>query len=127
MPKPVDKSIFRSFGYALNGIKYVYNNERNFRFHVYFSIFVILCIFAFHYTVIEACILFMMMCFVLVAEMINSAIEYTWDKLEPNHHPIVGIIKDVMSGSVLVSTLFAVLVGAIIFINHFHSLLLSLL
>ena len=71
-----------------------------------------------NFSSIEFAILIIVMSIVFVAEMVNSAIEYTWDKLEPNHHPVVGIIKDTMAGSVLIASLSAVVVGAIIIFRH---------
>ncbi len=110
--------VFKSFGYALNGIKHVFKNERNFRLHVLSSILVLICAFYFNCDLIEFALLVIVMSVVLITEIINSAIEYTWDKLEPNHHPVIGIIKDAMSGSVLIASLSALIVGIMVVLRH---------
>ena len=118
MPKPTNKSFLNSLKYAIRGIKYVFNNERNFRWHIASSIAVLLLAFFFNCNLIEFALLIIAISFVLVAEMINSAIEYTWDKLEPQHHPVVGMIKDIMAGSVVVASVSAVLIGLIVVMAH---------
>jgi len=109
---------FKSFGYALNGIKHVFKNERNFRLHILSSVLVLIFAFYFNCDLIEFALLVIVMSVVLITEIINSAIEYTWNKLEPNHHPVVGIIKDAMSGSVLIASISALIVGIIIVLRH---------
>lgn len=114
----INNSIFESFGHAFDGIKHVFRHERNFRLHVISSIFALVLAYLFNCDLIELALLIIVMAMVLVSEMINSAIEYTWDKLEPNHHPVVGVIKDAMSGAVLITAISALLVGIIIVIRH---------
>ncbi len=110
---------FNSFGCAVKGLRYVLRNERNFRLHIIISIFVLFTAFYLDFSWIDFALLIIVISIVLVAEMVNSAIEYTWDKLEPNHHPVVGIIKDTIAGSVLLASISAVAVGAIIIFKHF--------
>jgi diacylglycerol kinase len=109
---------FDSFGCAIKGIQHVFRNERNFRLHITIAVVVLFFAYYLNFSSIEFAILIIVMSIVFVAEMVNSAIEYTWDKLEPNHHPVVGIIKDTMAGSVLIASLSAVVVGAIIIFRH---------
>jgi diacylglycerol kinase len=111
-------SLLKSFKYAFNGIAHVFRNERNFRLHVFSSILVLILATYFQCDLIEFALLMIVMSVVLITEIINSAIEYTWDKLEPNHHPVVGIIKDAMSGSVLLASLSAFFVGIMIIVRH---------
>jgi diacylglycerol kinase len=110
--------LFKSFTYAWKGIKHVFKNERNFRIHIIISVLVLFFAVYFRIEAIEIAILIISISMVLVAEMINSAIEYTWDKLEPNHHPVVGVIKDTMAGSVLLTSFAAVVVGLIIIFRN---------
>lgn len=123
MNKSVNKNsgpFLKSFYYAFNGLLHIYKNERNFRFHLLsgaLALFLAACL---NFSLIEFSLLIIVISIVLITEIINSAIEYTWDKLEPNHHPVVGIIKDVMSSSVLVASLSALAVGLMIVINHLN-------
>jgi len=108
----------KSFICAGKGIRHVFKNERNFRFHAVISIIVLILAIYLECDLIELALLIIVISIVLVSEMVNSAIEYTWDKLEPNHHPVVGIIKDAMAGSVLIASVSAVLVAVIIIFRH---------
>ena len=118
MPNKTQNSLFKSFDYAFKGIKYVLNNERNFKIHTIISLVVLTLALYFNCNLIEFALLVIVISIVLITEMINSAIEYTWDKLEPNHHPVVGMIKDVMAGVVLIASFSAIIVGLIIFVRH---------
>ena len=111
-------SILNSFKYALKGIKYVIKNEGNFRIHLILTALILVVCSLLKFNYIEFLLIIIAITLVLVTEMINSAIEYTWNKLEPNHHPVVGIIKDVMAGSVLVSSIGAIIIGLTIIIRH---------
>jgi len=48
-------------------------------------------------------------------ELTNTAIERLADKVSPEYNQQIGVIKDVMAGAVLVSSVFAVVMGVIIF------------
>ena len=118
MSKPTNSSFFQSLNYAFKGIKHIFKNERNFRLHIFSTIVVLFLAFYFKCDLVEVALLVIVISIVLVSEMINSAIEYTWDKLEPNHHPVVGMIKDMMAGAVMVAAGSALIVGLIIIIRH---------
>lgn len=48
-------------------------------------------------------------------EMVNTAIERLADKVSPQHDEQIAVVKDVMAGAVLVSSIFAIVIGVIIF------------
>ena len=50
-----------------------------------------------------------------IAELVNTAVEYLVDLVQPDYHEIAGKVKDLMAGAVLVAALFSVLVGVIVF------------
>jgi len=53
--------------------------------------------------------------FVLITEMINTAVEHAVDLLTETYHPVARIIKDVCAGAVLISAVNAVIAGYLIF------------
>ncbi len=118
MSKP-DHNLIKSISCAAKGIKYVYKHEKNFRKHTFVSMVVILLVIYLDLNNTDLAIVILAIALVLISEMINSVIEYTWDKLEPDHHPVVGIIKDAMAGVVLFSSIASVLIGILIFIKYF--------
>lgn len=105
------KQMKSSVGHALNGIGQVLRTEHNFKIHCLCMIFVILIGLLLEWDWVRWSVAVLAIIAVLGAEMINTAIEYTWNHLEPNHHPVVGIIKDVMAGAVLIVSIGAAVIG----------------
>lgn len=104
-----------SFQYALAGIVYVYNHEKNFRFQVWFGLFVVALALVFRLTAMEFIAILFLIMLVLILEMLNSAIEKFADILKPRLELHVGVVKDIMAGMVLISSIGAAVVGLIIF------------
>ena len=65
---------------------------------------------------IEWAILTLTVAFVWVTEGLNTAIEFTVDLVSPEDNRLAGWAKDVAAGAVLVASLNAVVVGAILFL-----------
>lgn len=113
------KKLLNSFKYAFSGLKKVFKSEQNFQIHTILSLIVILfSIFILDFSIIEMIIILFCILIVLTTEIINTAIEYTWNHLEPNHHPVVKTVKDMMAGSVLLSSFFSVIIWIMLIINH---------
>lgn len=112
---------YKSFRDALNGLKIVATEERNFKIEIFFSILVLLLAFYFGLTFIEKSVLILCIVLVLAGEIINTAVEDICNKIEPNEDNVIGKIKDIMAAYVLVSVFGAVIVGLLIFINHFYT------
>ena len=56
---------------------------------------------------------------VLVAELLNTAIEVLVDLVSPEYNAMAGKVKDIAAGAVLVAALISVCIGAVIFIPKF--------
>jgi len=56
---------------------------------------------------------------VLVAEGINTTIEYLADYIQPNYDKRIGKLKDISAGAVLFAAIFAIIIGLIIYIPKF--------
>lgn len=110
----------RSVQLALEGVMHTLRTERNMRFH-FFAAFTVLLIGAFfNISGMEFLFLSFAVSFVLVTEMLNTAIERIADHLvKKRFDKKVKIIKDISAGAVFVSVLNAALVGYIIFLRHF--------
>lgn len=108
------KQIKKSVGHALQGIKEIYKKERNFRIHIGITLIAVVIGCVMDWAPWKWGLFILAAVIVLSLEAVNSAIEYSWNHLEPNHHPVVGIIKDVMAGAVLIASIGAVLIGCIL-------------
>lgn len=118
--------LIASFGYAFKGIWLVIKNERNMKIHIGVLALVIIFGFLFCISPLEwiACAI----CFGAVtgAEAFNTAFERFVDEVSPEFNPKFGAIKDIAAGGVLLVTIFAVVVGVIIFLPKGLNFLLTL-
>ncbi len=110
--------IRKSMKHAIDGILFTLIHERNFQIHLVILTFTILAGLYYHLTDIEWMIITIISTMVLFSELINTAVENTLDWLEPNHHDVIKIVKDVCAGAVLVCAIGAVIIGVIIFLPH---------
>lgn len=54
---------------------------------------------------------------VISAEMFNTAIEKLCDKISPEFHPLIKVVKDTAAGAVLILAIIAVIIAIILFGN----------
>ena len=66
-------------------------------------------------TKLELCVLLLAITFVLVAELVNTAVEAAVDVASTSFDPMAKIAKDIAAGAVLVAALNAVAVGYLVF------------
>lgn len=111
--------ILDSFGSALNGLKVVFQEERNFRIQIFVGIVVLIFTFYFDFSLVETSLVTLLIVLVLGAEIFNTAIEDLCNKVEPNKDPIIKKVKDMAGGAVLVTAVGALVVGAVVFYSHF--------
>ena len=108
-------SVFDSFNYAFEGIIHVLRTQRNMRIHFVIAAGVILLALLVNVTRIELIALLISIAFVLVTEMINSAIEGAIDVATTTFDPMAKLAKDVAAGAVLIATINALAVGYLVF------------
>ncbi len=114
------KRFINSFKYAFQGLRKVFLEEQNFQAHTFVGIIVIaLSVFYFNFNYIELAITLLCITIVLVTEIVNTSIENTWDHLEPNHHPVVKSVKDMMAAAVLLASIFSAAIWLLIVVNKF--------
>lgn len=122
--KSKDKRTFKgSVKNCLDGISYVIKNEKNFKREIALGIIALILSYILKIDKIEFIIVLTMICLVLTTEIINTAIERTVDLVTKEYHELARIAKDVSAGSVLVTSIFALIIGIIIFIPKIITLL----
>jgi diacylglycerol kinase (ATP) len=112
------KDTLNSMRHAFRGVRYGYMSERNFRTEVAIVIAVYIAAVLLEFNYIEFAIITIAAFAVLGAELLNTAIEESWNKLHPDHHDHVGRIKDIASAGVLCFGLGAAFAGALVFVHH---------
>ncbi len=110
--------IVSPFRVALNGIVFTFRTQRHMRFHLFVVIIVILLSILVNLGLRETLVLLFTISLVLVAEMFNSAIEATVDLISPHYSPLAKFAKDIAAGAVLIATMIALVVGALLFIGE---------
>ena len=91
----------------------------NFRIHLIAILMVLFAGWYFHLAVSEWLWIILAIGLVLVAELLNTAIEILVDLVSPDFNTQAGKVKDVAAGAVVVAAIISVLIGAIIFIPKF--------
>ena len=105
----------KSLKYALRGIVYCINNERNMRIHTVAVLYVLAFSPFFEMSRARYAILLVTFALVLTAETFNTVAEELCDLVAPSFHPVVRIVKDMAAGGVLICAGFAVGVGVCLF------------
>ena len=108
-------SILESFNYAFEGVIHVLRTQRNMRIHFAIAAGVLVAALAFGVDKIELIALLISICFVLVAEMINTAVEAAVDVASTSFDPMAKLAKDIAAGAVLISAVNAIAVGYLVF------------
>jgi diacylglycerol kinase len=119
-------SLLKSFGFAFQGIKFLLKNERNFKIQFVVFLSVIIIAFSFQISKFEWIAVLVCCMSVLSLEGFNTSIERFCNEKEPHFDPRIKIIKDTAAGAVLVSSIFSVIIGLIVFLPYFHRLVANL-
>jgi undecaprenol kinase len=112
------KEFSHSCRHAVRGLVYALKFEKNFQNEVAIGLLVVFCMFYFHVTRAEMVVLFIVIMEVLVFELLNTIMERIVDILKPRVHPYAKLIKDLMAGTVLLSSILAIIIGLIIFLPY---------
>jgi diacylglycerol kinase (ATP) len=108
-------TVLDSFNYAFEGIIHVLRTQRNMRIHFAVAAIVLVVALISDVTKFELIALLISITFVLIAEMLNSAIEGAVDVATTSFDPMAKLAKDTAAGAVLIATANAVVVGYLVF------------
>jgi diacylglycerol kinase (ATP) len=108
-------SLLDSFNYAFEGIIHVLRTQRNLRIHVIAAIVVFGAAVAVGVSRLQLIALVLAIAFVLVAEMLNTAIEGVIDVSTTSFDPNAKLAKDIAAGAVLIASITALAVGYLVF------------
>lgn len=114
-PRRRTTSLFDSFNYAVEGIVHVLRTQRNMRIHFLAAIAVLVLALVADVSRLELIALLLAIAFVLIAEMVNTAIEAAVDVASTSFDPMAKLAKDIGAGAVLIAAVNAVAVGYLVF------------
>jgi diacylglycerol kinase (ATP) len=108
-------TILDSFNFAFEGIIHVLRTQRNLRIHFGVAVAVLILALIVDVTKIELIALLLSVTFVLIAEMLNTAVEAAIDIATTSFDPMAKLAKDIAAGAVLIAAVNALAVGYIVF------------
>ncbi|MDR3193832.1 MAG: diacylglycerol kinase family protein [Tannerella sp.] len=116
------KRLIKSFGYAFNGIRWVFCQEQNARVHLCIAACTVIAGVCFRISAAEWIAVAIVSGGVLAAETFNTSIEALSDMISPEYNESIKQIKDFAAGAVLIIALAAAAVGGIIFVPKIMAL-----
>jgi diacylglycerol kinase (ATP) len=110
------KKRIQSFGFAIKGLKTLFQTQINARIHALAILVVTPLGFYFNIDASEWRSVVLAFAMVLSAEAMNTAVEFVVDLVSPDYHPLAGKAKDVAAAAVLITAMGAAAIGMIIFL-----------
>ncbi len=108
----------RSLGHAVDGLKAIFRDERNFRLDLFFTIVVIIVGILFKISHSDWIAISLVISMVLISETINSVIEAICDTVSTEYKVNIKYAKDVSAGAVLVSAIVSIITGLVVFLPY---------
>lgn len=110
-----NRNFLTAFEHSMDGLKYLFQHERNFKIQLVLAILAIGLSIYLKLDFAKLAIVFVTIGFVLFAEMINTAIEVMLDLYSSEYNEKIKLAKDIASGAVLFVSCIAVIIGCCIF------------
>lgn len=110
-----DRRLVESFNYAIEGLTSALQNEKHMKFHILSAILIVILAILTNASKVEILLVSISVAFVIITELINTAVEALVDLISPERHPLAKLAKDVAAGAVLVAAINAICVGYLLF------------
>lgn len=111
--------ILNAFKFSYDGFIATFKSEEAFRQDIIICMILAPIAIFLPITLIEKLFLFSTLFLIVMAELINTAIEMTIDRISEELHPLSKIAKDIGSCIVLVSFMYLILVWSLILYSNF--------
>lgn len=107
------RSFRERIGFALAGIRIAWRREKSFRSQCGFAVAAIAAVAVLRPGLVWAAIVVLTIGLVLLLELVNAALEYLTDRVHPELHEEIKYAKDAAAGAVLLASIAALCVGAL--------------
>lgn len=112
-----NRNLTQSFSHAFNGIVQAFKTENNIKRHTLAAVLMIFAAILLDISTMEWIITILLIGFVVVAELLNTAIEYTVDMVcGDTYNELAKYSKDIAAGATLVAAITAVIAGLVIYL-----------
>ncbi len=105
------QKVLFSFIYAFKGLRYCFCTQRNMVIHTIVGVLVIILAFYLRISLTGMLFLLTAIMLVMVTEVINTALEKAIDLFTSERNHLAHKAKDIAAGAVLLTSLFAVVIG----------------
>ena len=112
-----NKNFFEALKNSTNGLFYAIKEQKNLKIQLFIALIVIIFSIVLQITKIEMLFICMSICFVIFAEVMNTAIEKTVDLVTEEYNEKAKISKDIAAGAVTIAAINSIIVGLIIFLE----------
>jgi len=109
------KKFIKSVGYALQGIRAAFIDQRNLKIQLFIGLLAIAAGFYLQISGTEWCLILLSIGLVMGLELINTALENLVDLVTMDRLPLAGKIKDIAAGAVFIASFMAAIVGVLVF------------
>ena len=110
-----DKRLVDSFNFAIEGLISALKNEKHMKVHILAAIIIVILAIVINASKVEILIISLSVSFVVITELVNTAVEAIIDLVSPERHPLAKLAKDVAAGAVLIAAINALCVGYLLF------------
>ena len=110
-----DKRLVDSFNFAIEGLISALKDEKHMKVHILAAIIIVILAILINASKVEILIISLSVSFVIITELVNTAVEAIIDLVSPERHPLAKLAKDVAAGAVLVAAINALCVGYLLF------------
>jgi len=115
-PSPFRKNRLQGFRYAAKGLRIAFATQPNFRIHCLAAVFALALNVILQVSAMEWVVITIAIAMVLVAEILNSSLEFLGDAISTEYHEAIGKAKDLGAAAVLVSAIAAAILGLVVYV-----------
>ncbi len=113
-----NQSVLQSYRTAISGLSFCLKSQKNIRMMLFIAIVVITISLFLDLGVFEYMALSLTITLVLIAEMINSSLEYVVDMATEEFNPLAKAAKDIAAAAVMLATLNAIAIAILFIISR---------
>jgi diacylglycerol kinase (ATP) len=114
------RNFFQSIGYALEGFRAALKHEPSFREDLIFVIILVPFAIILPVNAVSTAVMIASLFFIVIAELLNSAIEWTVDDISLAKRPLAKRAKDMGSAAVFIAYLNCIVVWVLILYSNWH-------
>ena len=111
--------VIRATGFSILGFRSAWRHESAFRQECTIALILVPCAFLLAESLTQTALLIATTALVLVAELLNSAVEAVVDRIGHEHHELAGQAKDMGSAAVFVSLVIVLVTWTLVAVDRF--------